>query len=200
MSIDAEKLCALVSSRICHDVINPLGAIGNGLELLSLGGDLSGPEIDLIDASHKNAEARVKFLRHAFGETGIGATINGQDYEKTAQNYCATSNIKARLKLANSLPRPEVKRTYLAIMCMMQTLSFGGDIHVSQSNSGWKIVGNAERRRNIKDLWTALLINDFSTLEIEASNIQFVLLSLELSKAHKIPMLQESETSITVEF
>lgn len=59
---------ALIGSRICHDLINPLGAIGNGIELLSLSGMAASPEMTLVQDSVNNATARVKFLRLAFGD------------------------------------------------------------------------------------------------------------------------------------
>jgi len=200
MLLDSEKLCALVSSRICHDIINPLGAIGNGLELLALGGNFSGPEMNLIDASQKNAEARIKFLRHAFGDSGGDVTINGAEVERTAVNYCAAQNITVRWQVSADLPRSEVKRLYLAIMCMAHALAFGGDMEISQSGGGWKITGTSERRRNDTEIWAAMLKNDLSGVEMDSATIQFALLSLELAKAGKIPCLHDGETSIALGF
>ncbi len=53
-------LAALIGSRICHDLISPIGAIGNGLELLSMAG-AGGPEVALISDSVSNANARIRF-------------------------------------------------------------------------------------------------------------------------------------------
>lgn len=61
------NLSALRGSRICHDLINPLGAIGNGVELLGLAGVGSGPEMDLLNDSVLNATSKLKFLRLAVG-------------------------------------------------------------------------------------------------------------------------------------
>lgn len=53
------NLAALIGSRICHDLISPIGAINNGLELLGMSGNrMEGPEIDLIGQSVQNASAR----------------------------------------------------------------------------------------------------------------------------------------------
>ena len=67
MSVDNANLAALVGSRICHDLISPIGAINNGLELLGMSGDMSGPELELISDSVANANARIRFFRIAFG-------------------------------------------------------------------------------------------------------------------------------------
>src|SRR5690606_36320108 len=82
-SAEAPDLGALVASRICHDLVNPLGAIGNGVELLALttgfgpaagpqGASLQGtaggsPELALIAESTTHAAARARLFRLAFG-------------------------------------------------------------------------------------------------------------------------------------
>lgn len=65
----AEKpdLTALLGSRICHDLISPIGAIGNGLELLMMDGSSTSPEMVLISESVAHADARIRFFRVAYG-------------------------------------------------------------------------------------------------------------------------------------
>jgi histidine phosphotransferase ChpT len=63
-------LTALVGSRICHDLVSPLGAIGNGVELLGLTGIAPSPEMALIVESVENANARLRFFRIAYGAAG----------------------------------------------------------------------------------------------------------------------------------
>ena len=61
------NLAELIGSRICHDLISPIGAITNGLELLDMVGGTQGPEMDLISGSVGSAGARIRFFRVAFG-------------------------------------------------------------------------------------------------------------------------------------
>lgn len=65
----ATETAALIPSRICHDVISQIGAIGNGMELMALssGQEQSSPELDLILQSVENANARIRFFRIAYG-------------------------------------------------------------------------------------------------------------------------------------
>ena len=58
MTVKTRDLNSLIGSRICHDLISPLGAIGNGLELLSMSGFDGAPEIALIAESVENANSR----------------------------------------------------------------------------------------------------------------------------------------------
>ena len=62
-----KDLNALLGSRICHDLISPLSAIGNGIELLTLSGVDAPSEIALISESVDNANTRIRFFRVAFG-------------------------------------------------------------------------------------------------------------------------------------
>ena len=83
-------LAALLCSRVCHDVISPVGAIANGIELLDEGTDADTTEIamDLIRASAKNASARLQFARIAFGAAGsAGAHIDTGDAEAVARAF-----------------------------------------------------------------------------------------------------------------
>ena len=63
-SIEPEMLAALLGSRLCHDLVSPLGAIGNGLELLEVSGDFPGiaksGEMMLIAESLEAARARIR--------------------------------------------------------------------------------------------------------------------------------------------
>ena len=43
-----QDIAALIGSRVCHDLISPIGAIGNGVQLLAISGGAAGAEMDLI--------------------------------------------------------------------------------------------------------------------------------------------------------
>lgn len=83
-------LAALLCSRVCHDVISPVGAIANGVELIDEGADEDTTEIamDLIRSSAKNASAKLQYARIAFGAAGsAGAHIDTGDAENVAKSY-----------------------------------------------------------------------------------------------------------------
>lgn len=84
-------LAALLCSRVCHDIISPVGAISNGLELLDDDGsdeETSEIAMDLIRSSAKNASARLQFARIAFGAAGsAGAHIDTGDAENVARAF-----------------------------------------------------------------------------------------------------------------
>lgn len=82
MADDAIDFASMMCSRLCHDLLSPVGSFGNGLELLA---DEHEPEmrqrcIDLLDSSARTAINRLKFFRLAFGSAGgYGDTIGAAD-------------------------------------------------------------------------------------------------------------------------
>jgi len=88
-SLSSLDLAALLCSRVCHDVISPVGAIINGLEVLDGEEDVEMRAIamDLIKKSAVSASARLQFCRLAFGAAGsFGALIDTGDAENVARD------------------------------------------------------------------------------------------------------------------
>src|ERR1700743_3304850 len=88
--LESVDLAALLCSRVCHDVINPVGAIVNGLEVLEDEDDASMKAfaLDLIKKSSRTASARLQFARIAFGAAGsAGSSIDLGDAEKVARGF-----------------------------------------------------------------------------------------------------------------
>ncbi|MBO0664311.1 histidine phosphotransferase [Jiella sp. MQZ9-1] len=86
-SLSAADLAALLSSRLCHDIISPVFGIQSGLELLD---DMPGDKesMDLVRSSLKSAVAKLQFARIAFGAAGSQtATIDLNDAKTVATGY-----------------------------------------------------------------------------------------------------------------
>lgn len=65
------RILELFASRICHDLISPIGAVGNGLELLEdAGPDMSGDALKLSANCVRKASALLEFFRMAYGTAG----------------------------------------------------------------------------------------------------------------------------------
>ena len=88
--LEALDLAALLCSRVCHDIISPVGAITNGLEVLDEeeSEEMKAFAFDLIRKSASQASAKLQFARLAFGAAGsAGAEIDLGDAEKVAKGY-----------------------------------------------------------------------------------------------------------------
>src|SRR5260370_37965621 len=75
IAIGALDLAALLCSRVCHDLISPVGAIVNGLEVMDEDKDEETKvfALDLIKKSANQASAKLQFCRLAFGAAASGA-------------------------------------------------------------------------------------------------------------------------------
>lgn len=88
IEIKATDLAAMLCSRVCHDLINPVGAIGNGLEVL---GDpnqaaMADGAQELIASSAKQARARLEFARLAYGASSTAGTdIDTRECERVGK-------------------------------------------------------------------------------------------------------------------
>jgi histidine phosphotransferase ChpT len=97
IQLDSLDLAALLCSRVCHDVISPVGAIVNGLEVLAEDKDAGMREfaMEMINKSAKAASARLQFARIAFGAAGsAGSAIDTGDAENVARGFLNDDKIR----------------------------------------------------------------------------------------------------------
>jgi histidine phosphotransferase ChpT len=134
VTLDALDLAALLCSRVCHDVISPVGAIVNGIELYD-SGDASMKEfsIDLVRKSSRQASARLQFARIAFGAAGsAGASIDTGDAAQVAKAFFGDEKISLTWDLARAyLPKNQVKLLLNLVMLATHAIPRGGNIAVS---------------------------------------------------------------------
>lgn len=64
------ELASLLASRLCHDVVGPVGAIQNGLELMAEDQSMADMAMDLIKKSAAQATAKLQYARMAYGAAG----------------------------------------------------------------------------------------------------------------------------------
>ena len=130
-SLTAPELAALLCSRVCHDIISPVGAINNGLELLEEGG-ADEDAMRLIKTSARNASARLQFARIAFGAAGsAGMMIDTGDAEAVAKAFIA--NEKPELEWRGSralLPKNKVKLLLNLLLVANAAIPRGGKLTV----------------------------------------------------------------------
>ena len=134
-SLDPLDLAALLCSRVCHDVISPVGAIANGLEVLESekDEDMRGFAMDLIKKSTAVAVARLQFCRLAFGAAGsAGASIDTGDAEQVARGLLADEKTKLVWNATRTLmPKNKVKLMLNLCMIAAQAIPRGGVITLS---------------------------------------------------------------------
>ncbi|MHC2003168.1 histidine phosphotransferase ChpT [Methylobacterium sp. CM6241] len=140
VDLDSLDLSALLCSRVCHDVISPVGAIVNGLEVLEDESDTSMREfaLELISKSAKQASARLQFARIAFGAAGsAGASIDLADAEKVSRGMFGDEKTQLTWSAPQALyPKNKVKLLLNLVMIATTTIPRGGRINVVVSGDG----------------------------------------------------------------
>lgn len=131
ISLEPLDLAALLCSRVCHDVISPVGAIVNALEVLEED-DPSMKEfaLDLIKKSARNASARLQFARLAFGAAGsAGAMIDLGDAGAVANGFLNDEKLSLDWEAPRALlPKNQVKLVLNLLVLATQAIPRGGKI------------------------------------------------------------------------
>lgn len=193
-------LSALLGSRICHDLISPLGAIGNGLELLTLTGlNDDSPEFALMAQSVEAANARIRLFRIAFGQSSTGQTVPVSDLSDILDSGFANR----RLRLTHSLPtvisRDEARIALLALLTVETALPLGGDLTLAQDGGVWTLTARAKRIGADPRLW-ASLDSGQTPAGLSPAEVQFALLPAAVAKAGRQLSVTRTETSLSLRF
>src|ERR671921_2200045 len=179
ISLESLDLAALLCSRVCHDVISPVGAIVNGLEVLEEESDASMKEfaLDLIQKSARQASARLQFAPLAFGAAGsAGAAIDLGDAEQVARGMFLDDKITFSWASPRLLfPKNRVKLLLNLIMVAITAIPRGGSIAVTVTGDAescaFTIVSKGLNAR-IPAHSEALLAGNSETGTIDAHGIQ----------------------------
>lgn len=140
VSLAPLDLAALLCSRICHDVISPVGAIVNGLEVLEGEKDeeMRVFAMDLIKKSAISASARLQFCRLAFGAAGsLTAAIDTGDAENVARGLIGSDRTTLRWAARRQLaPKNAVKLLLNLCLIAAGAIPRGGVISVDLEGEG----------------------------------------------------------------
>ena len=140
VTLESLDLAALLCSRVCHDLISPVGAIVNGLEVLEDENDEATKTfaLELIKKSARQASARLQFCRLAFGAAGsAGAQIDLGDAENVARGFLEDDKTKIVWHLPHVLlPKNRVKLLLNLLLLAGQTIPRGGNLTVDPIGEG----------------------------------------------------------------
>lgn len=156
--MNAIDLASLLCSRLCHDLLSPVGALNNGIELLS---DEQDPEmrercLELLAESARASANKLKFFRLAFGAAGgFGAEIDTREARAALEGLFGPEK---RIELGwmvgdDKLPKDVVKLLLNLAMIAGDALVRGGrlDIGAERTGTATELVIRAEGPRILLD-------------------------------------------------
>ncbi|SLN18905.1 hypothetical protein PSA7680_00672 [Pseudoruegeria aquimaris] len=187
-----DDLAGLVGARICHDVINPLGAIGNGLELLLLTLDAPAPEVELLEASVRNAQSRVKFLRIAFGPARDSAPVAAPEIRAIIEGFTTGSRHEIAWRIDEDLARKHLRRAFLMLLCLLPALPRGGRLVADSDGRSLALTATGPRVLREPDLWEPMLAGRRPEAP-SAATVQFALLADDIATEGLSPEVEEAE-------
>jgi histidine phosphotransferase ChpT len=172
-------LAELVGSRLCHDLVNPLSAISNGMELIGLSGAPRTPELELIGSAIDDAMARIRFFRVAFGAARAGETLSERELREILTAIYGGGRLSVEWQVTGELPRQDAKLAFLLLNCAETALPLGGVLTVRHSGEEWDISGEGRKLTIDTEIWQVLDQPMSSDLLLPPSRVQFALLAKE---------------------
>lgn len=134
------SFAALLCSRLCHDLVSPVGALSNGLEILSDEHDESMRDqvMDLLGQSARQTSNRLQFFRLAFGSgRGFGEMVDHREGKKALDAFFEGSKVTLEWDTTISgLPRGALKLLLNLALVVGEGLIRGGQLYISIHPSG----------------------------------------------------------------
>lgn len=118
------RVVELLCSRICHDLVSPVAAISNGVELL---GEM-GPEgltdaLGLLGHSGRQASVRLQLFRLSYGAGGSESLISGKMVYEAFLNFIESDKVKLEWDLMNDVPDEDLNPGFFKVL--LNAMLFG---------------------------------------------------------------------------
>lgn len=141
MADDSVDFASMLVSRLCHDLLSPVGSFGNGLELLADENDPDMREnvISLLNASATSAINKLKYFRMAFGSAGgYGDSLSPDDLDEALRGLVPAGRDTdiQWISPRDALPKGAARILLLLGMTIVESLVRGGTISIAVERRG----------------------------------------------------------------
>ncbi len=142
------RVLELIASRICHDLVSPVGAVNNGVELMQeLGEDAGDEAVKLISDSAQQASIRLKAFRLSYGAAGTDKNIGFKEIREAFTDLLKAGRVQAEFEpdigIKFSMPPRGFFKCMLNLLVLAEECNHGeGKITVSalEGNKGIKVL------------------------------------------------------------
>ncbi len=128
------RVAELLASRLCHDLISPVGAVNSGIELMTeFGDDPDGESMALITSSARTASDKLLFFRIAYGNAGSGTNVPLADGLNLVAPVCVNQRTETVIDDASAGTMPgagAVKLLLCVVLMAGECLPRGGTLTV----------------------------------------------------------------------
>lgn len=149
MSIQIDTgILELMASKVCHDIISPIGAVNNGIEFLTEMGDQVDEEVvNLISFSASQASAKLKAYRMAYGAGGADDSIKPEEVHQAIEAIVGEEkkvmqewDPYGELGYGDDRPKAFCKMLICGLILAMECLPKGGALEVKPGDGNETIV------------------------------------------------------------
>ncbi|HYC03585.1 MAG TPA: histidine phosphotransferase family protein [Azospirillaceae bacterium] len=137
------RVVELLCSRLCHDLVSPVGAISNGVELIEeMGEGMEAEAMELISSSAEQASRRLRVFRLAYGAAGSQSDLSGRDVRAVLEGWFRGGRVKLdwRADDLDDPPRGLWKCLLNLALLGEETIGSGGDLRVERAGQGLRVV------------------------------------------------------------
>ena len=174
------EFAALLSSKICHDIIGPVSAIYNGLEMIGDDADPSSDirALDVVRNVAEQASARLQFARFAFGAAGSNQTQIELDVARNLAQGLLGDGKKHQIRWNDTATAPlsknQTKLLLNLIACALTALPRGGviTIDIGQAEGGAVFVLMCSGKSARSPQYLSDLLENPGRMEIDALSVQ----------------------------
>lgn len=150
MNASSLNFAAILCSRLCHDLVSPVGAIANGVEILAdeHDQDMRSQVMALLEQSASQTASRLKFFRLAFGAaSGFSGQLEPEEGRQALEAYIDGANIGLDWTVGvGQVRKDSLKLILLLSMLAAEALPRGGTlrVHAFDAESRNRLVISAE--------------------------------------------------------
>lgn len=193
--IENTKLTALVASRICHDMVEPMSAIIQGLEMIKSGDGKTDPDaLSLLDNGVGKAWAKLEFFRFAMAGAMAEGDSNIEEGRAVAEKLYSVFKSELVWSVGQvAMPRPAVRVIVNLLLIANECLPRGGTVEVTASD-GEVVVTAKGPRAKLREATGAALRGDAG--ELSGHTIQPTLTALLAQQGGVELSARESEEKV----
>jgi histidine phosphotransferase ChpT len=199
MTRPALALSQLLITRLCHDIVGPIGAINNGIEFLQdAESGMEKEAITLITDSASQAISRVQFFRYLYGIIKESETVSLQDKKALAESFYQHSRIHLHWQEQHTtdISPEDLRILYNLLYIAGASLIRGGDVTITFHHNAPYVIEATGSHVLLQEELTHILQGD-SSVSLNTHNVQ-VHYTMELIAARKgrLSLTQDAQSLI----